>query len=166
MRRSLPLALPFVALLSGCAALQAINNAPGEYSDRKSKEKGIKYIEEGPGRVVYTQLSSLRTSNPIDEVDVLLRDPSEPFKVIALLNIYQEYGNETASDLIGFVKTKAKEIGADAIILLSAENKPVGLSSSGSASYYNGLSLSSSNSVIKTSGEIKTVAIVYKDKTK
>ena len=152
---------------AGCAVLKSLNESVGKSSPQATQEKIKAYFEEGPTRVVYTPFSKGHEPSSPDKIDVLLRKPEEPFKEIAFLNIYRKYSDETAANLLEFVKIKAAEIGAEAVILINAGGEPIGMASSSYASNPTTIgSFGSSTSYVITEESVKTVAIIFKETKK
>jgi hypothetical protein len=63
----------------------------------------------------YSHLAGVRYP-PTLKVDVLNQPPSRPYKAFAVLE-YEPTTNSSAEELMAGLKTKAREIGADAIII-------------------------------------------------
>lgn len=147
-----------VLSLNGCALLNSLNESVARTSEQSERTKSKAYLDEGPTRVVYTPFSKGHAPTTPDKIDILLRNPEESFKEIAFLNIYRKYSDETATNLLEFVKIRAAEIGADAVILLNAGGEPIGMTSN---SYASG-SFAASTSYVLTEESVKTVAIIFK----
>lgn len=141
-----------VHLFIGCAGLKEnwVNNPTPEQIREKMEN-----------RVVYTPLLPSRTSTDINKMEVLLRPPEEKYREIGFISMYRESSDESAADLIPFVKERAAKEGANAILLMELGEKPIGVSSSGAFVPIAGVTFDNSYTTFVKEGTIRGVAIVY-----
>lgn len=67
-------------------------------------------------------LSQTQTFPPTTEVDILLDPPKRPFKSFALL---EDWAGGTTAEINERLKQKGRELGADAILITSVNDKTV-----------------------------------------
>lgn len=165
-------ALVLVPAISGCSALKSARDSANNWAARNAESSASvfeprklredkRYLEEGKRRVVYTPLVSGRSPADPGKFEFLLRSPSVKYKEIGFISIYREYANESAADLLPFVRERAIQEGAEAVLLMEMQEKPIGVSSRGAAVPIGDVVFANSYTTFDKEGTIRGVAIVY-----
>lgn len=148
--------------LSGCAMYDSVRErvspvARQEADERRAKEA----IQHARKRVVYTPLIAGKAPTDQEKVEILLRPPKKDFREIGLISMYREHDRETAADLLPWMRQRAAEEGADAILLMEIEDKTVGTYTQGGAAAWGDAVFASASTTAIKEGTIRGVAIVY-----
>lgn len=146
--------IAFVLSASGCADVKTFLT-----KDRSGtpEEKHASMIN----RVVYTPLIPSRKPTNPQTMEVLLRPPKREYKELGLISMYREFSNETAANLLPYMREKAAMEGADAILLVVADEVPVGVRSSASAVPIGDVIVANAYSTMLKEGQLRGAAIVY-----
>lgn len=150
------------ATLNGCASLQSLPLVKELTTERQSYvEREPTYEEQALNRVVYTPLAKSRTPTAADDIEILLRAPKAEYKELGFISMYRENRDETAASLLKFVRQRAAQEGANAVLLTEVEDKAVGTRTTAAASTWGGDTFASAKSTFIREGTIRGVAIAY-----
>lgn len=147
----------------GCAKLtESFVRWNDPSKDPKNAEKiRNEYLAEMRARVVYTPLITGKPKQDATNLEILIRPPKKEFREIGLISMYRKYSNETAADLLPFMKERAALEGANAILLYVASEVPTGVVSSGAAVPVGDTILTSGYATYMREGTLQGAAIIY-----